>query len=142
MNRPHDFSLLSSNSFLHPFLESKFTKKNSLTPKKFHFRRPIFDNHHGKYFGESENDEMKALDIFLNFGLPIEMSCSLETNNNGDKETLNYNFSEKIKSLFGANLIRNYIRLGCEISDSFSACDFRLKSNTEFKPTFHYEIGL
>ena len=46
MNRLHDFSLLSSNSFLHPFLKSKFTKKNSLIPKKFHFRRPIFNKHH------------------------------------------------------------------------------------------------
>ena len=43
MNRLHDFSLLSSNSFLHPSLKSKFTKKNSLTSKKFHFRKPIFN---------------------------------------------------------------------------------------------------
>ena len=44
MNRLQDFSLLSWNSFLHPFLKSKFTKK---TPwhRKFHFRRPIFNNH-------------------------------------------------------------------------------------------------
>ena len=46
MNRLQDVSLLSSNLFLHPFLKSKFTKKNSLTPNKFHFRRPIFNNHH------------------------------------------------------------------------------------------------
>ena len=45
MNRLHDFSLLSSNSFLHPFLKSKFTKKKYLTSKIFHFRRPILNNH-------------------------------------------------------------------------------------------------
>ena len=33
----HDFSLLSWNSFLHPFLKSKLTKKNSLTLKNFIF---------------------------------------------------------------------------------------------------------
>ena len=32
-----DFSLLSSNSFLHSFWKSKFMKQNSLTPKKFIF---------------------------------------------------------------------------------------------------------
>ena len=32
--------LLSSNSFLHPFLKSKFTKKKFLDTKKIHFRRP------------------------------------------------------------------------------------------------------
>ena len=41
LNQLHDFSLLSLNSFLHPFLKSKFMKKNSLKPKKFHFRSPI-----------------------------------------------------------------------------------------------------
>ena len=46
LNRQHDFLLVFSNSFLHPFLKSKSTKKNSLWPKKFHFRRPIFNNHH------------------------------------------------------------------------------------------------
>ena len=42
LKRLHDFSLLSSNSFIYPFFISKFTRKNSLTPKKFHFWRPIF----------------------------------------------------------------------------------------------------
>ena len=42
LDQLHDFSLLSANSFLHLFLESKFMKKKSLTPKKFHFRNPIF----------------------------------------------------------------------------------------------------
>ena len=45
MNRLHDFSLLSPNSFLLPSLKSKFTEKNYLTSKIFHFRRPIFNNH-------------------------------------------------------------------------------------------------
>ena len=34
LNRLHDFSLLSSNSFLHPFWNQNWQKK-SLTPKKF-----------------------------------------------------------------------------------------------------------
>ena len=33
----HDFSLLSLNSFFHPFLTSKFMRKNSFTPKNFIF---------------------------------------------------------------------------------------------------------
>ena len=44
LNQLHDFSLLSVNSFLHPVLKSKFMRKNSLTPKKIHFRSPIFIN--------------------------------------------------------------------------------------------------
>ena len=40
MNRLLDFSLLSSNSFKHSFLKSKFTKKKFLeTKKKINFRR-------------------------------------------------------------------------------------------------------
>ena len=39
----HDFSLLSLNTLLHPFLRSKFMKKNSLTPKKFHFQSRIWE---------------------------------------------------------------------------------------------------
>ena len=38
LNQLHYFSFLSSNSFSQPFFKSKFMKKNSLTPKKFHFR--------------------------------------------------------------------------------------------------------
>ena len=34
LDQLHDFSLLSSNSFLQPFLKSMFTWKNSLAPKK------------------------------------------------------------------------------------------------------------
>ena len=44
LNRLHDFSFLSSHSFIHPFLKSKFTKKNCLTPRKFYFQRLIFNN--------------------------------------------------------------------------------------------------
>ena len=33
--------------FIFTFIfEIKIHEKNSLTPKKFHFRRPIFNNHH------------------------------------------------------------------------------------------------
>ena len=44
LNRLQYFSLLSTNSFLHPFLKSKFSKKNFLALNFFHFRRPIFRN--------------------------------------------------------------------------------------------------
>ena len=37
LNRLQDFSLLSSNSFLHLFLKSKFTKKNPCHEKNFIF---------------------------------------------------------------------------------------------------------
>ena len=37
LDQLHDFSLLSWNSFLQPFLKSRFMRKNSLTPKNFIF---------------------------------------------------------------------------------------------------------
>ena len=36
-NQLQDFSLLSWNSLLHPFLGSEFTKNNSFIPKNFFF---------------------------------------------------------------------------------------------------------
>ena len=42
LDQLHDFSLLSLHSFLHSFLKSKFIRKNSLTPKRFHFRKIPF----------------------------------------------------------------------------------------------------
>ena len=42
LNRPHDFSFLSSNSFLHPFFKSKFTKKIPWHQIKLNFWRPLF----------------------------------------------------------------------------------------------------
>ena len=46
LNRLHDFSLLSSNSFLHSFLKSKFTKKNlgtkKLKPKNMKIKNQFF----------------------------------------------------------------------------------------------------
>ena len=40
LNRLHDFSLLSSNLFLYPFLKSKFTKKKFFDTKKIAFICP------------------------------------------------------------------------------------------------------
>ena len=42
MNRLHVFSFLSSNSFLHPFLKSKFTKKIPWQKKNFIFKGRLF----------------------------------------------------------------------------------------------------
>ena len=44
LDQLHDFSLLSLNSLLYPFFRSKFMRKNSMTPEKFHFWSPIFIN--------------------------------------------------------------------------------------------------
>ena len=41
LNQLHDFSLISSNSFLHPFLKSKFAKK-ILDAKKISFSKADF----------------------------------------------------------------------------------------------------
>ena len=38
LDQLYDFPLLSLNSLLHLFLKSKFMKKNSFSPRKFHFR--------------------------------------------------------------------------------------------------------
>ena len=49
LDQLHDFSILSLNSFLHPFLKSKFMK-NFLPPKKFHFQNPILSKINFAYF--------------------------------------------------------------------------------------------
>ena len=38
------FFVIILKFILHPFLKSKFMRKNTLTPKKFHFESPIFIN--------------------------------------------------------------------------------------------------
>ena len=48
LNHLHDFSLLSWNSFLHPFLISKFIKK-ILDTKKIPFSKADFHNRHGNW---------------------------------------------------------------------------------------------
>ena len=57
----HDFSLLSLNYFLHQFLKPKFMRKNSLTPRKFHFRRPIFINQNDTLFSKKSNSSIKTI---------------------------------------------------------------------------------
>ena len=61
LDLPHDFSLLSLNYFLHQFLKPKFMWKNSLTPRKFHFRRPIFINQNDTLFSKKSNSSIKTI---------------------------------------------------------------------------------
>ena len=77
LNRLHDFSLLSSNSCLHSFLKSKFTKKQYLTPTAWELSTQSQKHsnlwEHKKFDKKNQRDNIKSRKYRLKLIFLIKM---------------------------------------------------------------------